>query len=92
MRERREETAEGDIGGRVVDAAPSGCGWDFVEGLSDASIDCCEGSRREKSIWLGEEFLGYRSVFGRSEEPVPFSLIRGIAGCLESALRACRSF
>lgn len=65
MRERREETVDGDIGGRVVDEedAPSGCGWAFAEGSSDASIDCCEGSRRAVSICLGEDFLGYRSAF-----------------------------
>lgn len=64
MRERRQEMAEGAMGGWVVDEdASSDCGCVFGGGFKDASIDCCEGSSRDGLIWLGF-CLGYRSDFG----------------------------
>lgn len=53
MRESRDETADGVIGGREVDGEEESSGFERVaagEGLSDARMDCCEGSRREVSI------------------------------------------
>ena len=65
IRERREETVDGGMGGRVVDAedSPSLVGG---EGWSDASKDRWEGSRREESIFSGAAFCRCRFDFGAS--------------------------
>lgn len=89
MRDNWAETADGVIGGRVVDRVEdSPSGW--CEGLRDSSMACCEGSRREgltsSCCDLREGCLSFCWLSGCG-----LALTVGIAGCRRSALRDCLS-
>lgn len=92
IRERRAETAEGGKGGRVIGEEDGASSNDLEEGWSDDKIACCEGSRRDVSMF-GSRLASCecRFVFRGSLDGGSACGIEGIEGCLRRALRACLS-
>ena len=101
MRERREATADGGIGGRGVevvfvvdDDEGSGSGAGSAVGSREARILCWEGSRRDRSILVSvSDGLGVGAESGcdGSSGLCIGGLIRGMDGGRRSAFMECRS-
>lgn len=94
MRERRDATADGGIGGSgvaEVDDSGSGC---VVPGCNDANSFCCEGSKSERSILsvLDVEDSGCDGAGCCASDPLDIGgLIRGTDGGRRSAFSECLS-
>lgn len=92
MRERRDATAEGGIGGSgvaEVDDSGSGC---VVPGCNDAYSCCCEGSKSERSILsvFDVEDSGCDSCCASDALGI-VGLIRGTDGGRRSTFSECLS-
>lgn len=99
MRERREATADGGIGGKgvlfVVDDEGSGSGAGSAVGSREARILCWEGSRRDRSILASVlDDLGGNCAESGCDGSSGLDiggLIRGMDGGRRSAFMECRS-
>lgn len=94
MRERREATADGGIGGSgvaEVDDSGSGC---VIPGCNDANSFCWEGSSRERSILFVSdvEDSGCNGAGCCASDPLDIGgFIRGTDGGRRSAFSECLS-
>lgn len=98
MWERREETADGGMGGRGVEVVfvgvGEGSGAGSAVGSREARILCWEGSRRDRSILVSvSDGLGVCAESGcdGSSGLGIGGLIRGMDGGRRSAFMECRS-
>lgn len=97
MRERREATADGGIGGRGVAGVEDSGSDCVVPGSNDENIFCCEGSRSDKSILSVSDVRNDSGCDGggccscASDSLGIGGLIRGIGGGRSSAFSECRS-
>lgn len=104
IRERRADTVEGGIGGKVVDGSCRDCEsvrcWMGPDRI-DARIACCEGSNREGSISSGSD--GRAGIFDADSGCDGWGecsslggcfcgFIEGIEGGRRSAFNSCFSF